>query len=306
MKMEKTIRVLQSYHVKTRDEKFKISIRNHHSGNQYALTDDKKIWVRDFGINHASALDLNNLYLEHEISTIINNEIINSYHKNSTYEPENLFDKTVFIVSDGFEFEKTLDLINYVNIRNPYIILTNNSLKLWNKNKYLPSLFVINNPYKDCLSSINKRIFPRLLASTKTYPEFFKNYNYGAGLYVYHSTPHKNYQAPIKNDYSKHIDDYRNPICAALINCYYGNAKNIYLMSCSDGYKENKNGAILKNNMYQYPQQILADEIINANIFWFMKNKPETKIKYFGIDKSFYYASYINEEEFKEDFHEQQ
>ena len=303
MKMAKTIRVLQSYHVKTNDDKFKISIRNHNSGNQYALTENKKIWVRNFGINHASALDINDLYSESEINLIINNEIINSYHKNATYEPEELFDKNVFIVSDGFGFDKTLELLNTVEIDNPYIILTNNALKFWNVEKYLPSLFVVNNPYKDCLANINKNIFPRLLASTKTYPEFFKYYDYRAGLYVYHSSPQINYQAPIKNDYSNYLDDYRNSICAALVNCYYGNAKNIYLMSCSEGYTEERSGSFLANGIYQYPLQNLADQIINTNIFWYLKNKPQTNIKYFGINKSFYFAKYIDEDQFKEEFY---
>ena len=302
--MEKITPVLQSFHVKINDDKVKLSLRNHSSGNQYLLTSDNKIWVRNFGINHAAPLDLNNLYAEHEIETIITNEIINSYHKNATYEPEELFDKNVFIISDGFNFENTLKIINSIEIENPYIILTNNALKLWNVDKYLPSLFVVNNPYKDCIANINKRIFPRLLASTKTMPEFFKYYNYKAGIYVYHSPPQKNYQAPIKNDYSKYIDDYRNPICAALINCFYGNAKKIYLMSCSEGYKEPRNGTSLVNEIYQYPQQKLADQIIDLNIFWYLKNKPETSIKYYGINKSFKFSKYISEEDFREEFYE--
>jgi hypothetical protein len=294
---------LRSYHVQTsQSEKYKVSVRFHNSGNQYALSDSKKIWIRNFGVLHANPLDINSLYSEDEIKIIINNELVNNYHKNSSYEPENLADKNVFIVSDGYGFEKSFEMINSLEIKNSYIILTNNSLKLWEIKKYLPSLFVVNNPYKDCLANINKKIFPRLLASSKTYPEFFKNYNFKAGLYIYHSTPQINYQAPVKNDYSNYIDDYRNPICAALINCFYGNAKKIYLMSCSDGYKEERHGSYLVNNVYQYPQQTLADEIINLNIFWYLANKPQTTIKYFGINKSFCFAQYIDQEQFEEEF----
>lgn len=298
----KTIHALQSFHVQANQNKYKVSVRFHQTGNEYALTNLKKIWVRNFGVKHANPLDINFLYSEEELKTIINNEIINVYHKNSSYEPDFLTDKTVFIVSDGFNFEKSLELINSCKIDNPYIILTNNALKLWDAKKYLPSLFVVNNPHKDCLANINKRIFPRLLASSKTYPEFFRYYNLKAGLYIYHSTPQINYQAPVKNDYSNYIDDYRNPICAALVNCFHGNAKKIYLMSCSDGYKEERSGSYLTNDIYQYPQQTLADEIINLNLFWYLKNKPETIIKYYGINKSFCFGQYIKEEHFIEDF----
>ena len=71
-------------------------------------------------------------------------------------------------------------------------------------------------------------------------------------------------------------------------------------MSCSEGYKENKNGSILKNEVYQYPQQILADQIVDANIFWIKKNNPEINVNYFGINKSFKFARYISEDELKE------
>lgn len=294
------IHALQSFLVKTNDEKIKLSIRNHISGNQYALTENKKIWIRNFGISHASPLDINNLYSEHELNIIITNEMVNTYHKNATYEPEDLSDKNVFIISDGYGFEKTKEIINSLNIDNHYIILTNSALKFWDAKNYLPSLYVVNNPYKESLSYINRRLFPRLLASTKTYPEFFKYYNLNAGLYLYHSTPQTNYKSPTKSDYSNYIDDYRNPICAALVNCFYGNAKNIFLMSCSEGFNENKNGSILVGGVYQYPQQIIADQIINNNIFWIKKNKPETNINYFGINKSFNFAKYITEEELKE------
>jgi hypothetical protein len=299
MKMA-TTRVLQSFLVRTNEDKIKVSIRNHVSGNQYSLTENKKIWIRNFGIRHASPLDINNLYSEQEINFIINNELINNYHKNSFYEAEDLSDKNVFIISDGYGFEKTKEILETTEIKNQYIILTNSALRFWDIKRYLPSLYVVNNPFKESLAYLNKRIFPRLLASTKTYPEFFKYYNFNAGLYLYHSTPQLNYKAPIKTDYSNYLDDYRNPICAALVNCYYGNAKNIFLMSCSEGYKENKNGSILKNEVYQYPQQILADQIVDANIFWIKKNNPEINVNYFGINKSFKFARYIIEDELKE------
>ena len=48
-----------------------------------------------------------------------------------------------------------------------------------------------------------------------------------------------------------------------------------------------------------YPQQKLANKIINSMIFWYLVNNPQSKIFYTGLKNSFSLAKYIDIKDLK-------
>ena len=97
------------------------------------------------------------------------------------------------------------------------------------------------------------------------------------------------------------IDDYRNPICAALGIAFNLRVSRIFLAYCSHAYKEHRDGTQkIGEGIFQYPQQKLADKIVDANIFWYSVNMPEVEIYHTGIINSFRYAKYLEKDLFKE------
>jgi len=295
--MPKTSPVLQLYPVHLENEKFNVTVKNLHKGNQY-LNVEKNIWVRNFTINNVSPIDINNLIKEEEIKTFINNELTNNMLNISKFETKDLRNKNVFIISDGFGFDDINEILQNINIENKFIILTNNSLRKWNNFDVLPDLFIENNPYKNALNNINSRIFPNCLLSNRIYPEFINMYKY-KNIHFYNPTPSLNFNSQSSTDISNYLDDYRNPICAALNYCFLCNAENINLLYCSEGMDKEKPASFLHNDgiHYQYNQNKSADEIINGMIFWYRKNKRHSNIFYHGLDKSFKFGSYIKKED---------
>ena len=295
--MPKTSPVLQLYPVHLENEKFNVTVKNLNQGNQY-LNVEKNTWVRDFTLNHVLPIDINNLIQEEEIKTFISNELINNTLKFPKFETKDLSNKNVFIVSDGFGFDDINDILQNINIKNKFIILTNNSLKKWNNFNVLPDLFVENNPYKNALNNINSKIFPNCLLSNRIYPEFVKMYKY-KNINFYNPTPSSKFNSTSENEISNYLDDYRNPICAAINYCFLCNVENIHLLYCSEGMVKEKSASLLHNDgiHYQYYQNKLSDKIINGMIFWYRKNKKNSNIFYHGLDKSIKFGSYIQKED---------
>jgi hypothetical protein len=53
---------------------------------------------------------------------------------------------------------------------------------------------------------------------------------------------------------------------------------------------------------YQYNQNKLSDKIINGMIFWYKKTNQYSNIFYHGLNKSFKFGSYIQQEDLIENF----
>jgi hypothetical protein len=300
--MTKTCPVLQLYPVHLENEKFNVTIKNLHKGNQY-LNVEKNVWVRNFTLKNILPIDINNLNQEEEIKTFINNQLINNMFKLPKFEAKDLSNKNVFIVSDGFGFENINNILENINIKNKFIILTNNSLKKWNNFKVLPDLFIENNPYKNSLNNINPKIFPNCLLSKRIYPEFINSCK-SKNISFYDPIPSLNFNSMYKNEINAYLDDYRNPICAAINYCFLCNAKNINLLYCSEGMDKERPASYLHNDgiHYQYNQNKLSDKIINGMIFWYKKTKQYSNIFYHGLNKSFKFGSYIQQEDLIENF----
>lgn len=293
----KTSPVLQLFPVHQGNDKFDVIIKNHKNGNQYKHVENN-IWVRNFTLNYNKPVDINKLFDEKEISTFIFNENKNIFSKFPKFEPKDLSQKNIIITSDGFGFEKINEVLNGINLNKKFIILTNNSLKKWDNLKVLPDLFVENNPFKEALNNISYKYYPNCLISTRTFYQFVNNYKY-KNINLYNPTPLEFYNPITKIDDSKYLDDYRNPICAAINYSYLCNAKNIFFLYCSEAFEEEKPATILHNDgiHYQYQQNKLSEKIIDSMIFWIRKNNKSCNVFYHGLDKTFKFASYIEKED---------
>lgn len=300
MKMLKTSPVLQSYRVLLENKEKILTVKNHKNGNEYIHVENN-IWVRNFTLPFAKPIDINKLYKDEEIGIFIENENKNIFSKFPKFEPKDLSQKNVIIISDGFGFENINNIIENINIKNKFIILTNNSLKKWDNLKVLPDLFIENNPFKECLNNISQKFYPNCLLSTRVNNRFLDFYKY-KNINFYHPTPLENYNPISKNDDSKHLDDYRNPICAAISYSYFCNAKNIFLIYCSEAFEKEKSGTVLHNDgmHYQYEQNKLSDKIIDHMLFWLKKKNNNFKIFQHGLEKTFNFASYISNEQLTE------
>ena len=95
---------------------------------------------------------------------------------------------------------------------------------------------------------------------------------------------------------SSQIEDYRNPVCAALKISFKFGCENILLLCADDSFKENRPGSVLlENGFYCYPQQNFATEIIDGCSYWLRKNK--NNLFYNSKSKKLNNATYIEIED---------
>lgn len=266
------------------------------NNNIYLLTEDN-IWVRNFLLNNLP-IDLNNLISESDYNIFMKNELDNSKQNLISLEGENIKYRKCVILSDGIDYKEKQELL-YSLPRDICIIAVNGALAKWQGMKRRPiDFYLINNPYPEALSYLPKetRYFPRCICSTRTNSEFLELYN-GIKL-EYTSTPTKRY-CGLKSKSSWAIDDYRNPICAAINIAYKFGVDKLLLFSCDEIYKKELPGTIKQSNgYYVYPQHIISHNIIDSLFYWFKSQVDKNiNIKYNGLNPEFKNASYIKEED---------
>lgn len=254
-----------------------------------------KYWVRNFSVPTIKEIDINNFYYDINLQEIIQNELENTRLKNELLEKD-LFNRyrNFLIVSDGYGFEnhKLFDSIR----SDVCIIATNQAARLW-ESKRLPDFFLINNPDPSCMVAMPVRIFPKLIASRKTHNKFLRSYP--NGLHFYDAVPDGYYKSPFNDTSEIHIDDYRNPICAAIGLSFKFGQGNLFLAFCSPAYKNKKDGMVdLGDNLHNYPAQRTADEIIDANLFFYKFGRPRFDIFYTGYKNCFKFSKYLEVENF--------
>lgn len=277
----------------------KINIKQSHQ-NEYLIT-KSHIWVRNFCEIDRPFIDLNK-NIQKDYDLFLENEHSNYRKKYMHVNDESFKLPHVVIVSDGYDFKNKHKLLaNLPN--NVSILAVNKSLAFWEiANKKTIHSYIINNPYKESIGflPINTRYYPRCITSTKTSPLFLKEYH--GNKYVYCST-NDLYYSGRKFDVDYHIDDYRNPICAAIHLAYIFGAIKIVLFCCDNAFIENKPGAIsVGNNLYAYPQQTLTQEIIDAQAFWL--SKKNIKIANCSEGINFNNCNYIKVDEIENFFNE--
>jgi len=256
-----------------------------YKNNQYVTTDE--IWIRN-PFKESKAVDINFLGKE-EINIFIKNEeqnIRSSYIEMDKMEEFSM--DNIIIVSDGYNWkEKQLILADLPN-SDVKIIGVNGSLSQWNMvgkeavKKRVMAFYIINNPYSESMRFLPKKhsYYPNIVSSTRTYSPFLKEYK--TQPYLYRPTPDVNYSG--LGDVGMTLDDYRNPICAAISFAVRRKAKKILLFCCDEAFEEKRPGSIeMKNGLYQYPQQVMCQNIIDKQCYWLKKNAIEIKDCSYGI-----------------------
>jgi len=272
-------------------------IKCHPNKNDYCLSKSGH-WVRDFTKKTVQPHDINDLMTLDDIKLMVENEFKNSLRKYQTFENDISHEKAV-IIGDGYGFDTNIKLIESL----PQDVITigvNGAFARWNSNRRL-NYYIVNNPYQECLYYYPQviRIWPKCIASARTNPQFLEAYK--GLLYLYTPTLSENFTGITKE--SLLIDDYRNPICAAIILCYKFGIKKLLFMSTLEMYEGERPGAqMAKNNLWVYPQQKLAHDLVDANLYWMQKVK--TDVAYTGDDLDYEFASYISSDDLKGFFNE--
>ncbi len=280
--------------INSENQKENISIKTTKDRNEYSLANN--LWVRNFTRDDTKALDINELYSENEIRLCIENEIKNSKLAVPNISTEDFDFNSVIIISNGYGFrENHKQLIESIKTYDGrQVICVNNTVIAWNANKY-PNFYLTNSFYR--LSAMN--FLPRLICSQRIDYDFLKSYR--NNKFVYSPTPNYKFSSPNAIDETCFIDEYRNPICAALACAYKFKASRIFLAFCSEGYEKQRDGMIdVGNGIFMYPQQQLANNLINHMIFWYRYSNPLIKIFHTGLKNSFSFAKYLKVEDFIE------
>lgn len=274
-----------------------MKIKNHPNGNEYLFV-APNYWVRNFA-KAAPFIDINKFTEAKDHSLLINNQITNiSNPKTLMIDKEPGFVPNIVIVSDGYQFEKKLHILEKLP-SNVAIIGVNRTLAKWNvASKRIMNFYLINNPYGEATNYLpsSHRYFPNCVASTRTNPDFIKRYK--GSTYCYMPVPEVNFNIS-RNDFAYCIDDYRNPICAAIGLAYRLGVVRLLLFCCDDVFDGYRPAAVeLDNKLWMYPQHRTAHDLIDANLYW-LKNQPykRTLIGSHSAGPDYTHASYIQEGE---------
>lgn len=285
-------------------------IKKHPSGNEYILAGD--VWVRNFTKTKIAPLHVTHMFQPEDYAKVLENEELNkNYPKISD---ETLFFKKVLIVSDGWQFDERHKIISQMP-RDICILAVNEALKKWTLVSYKtePSqrrtlnAYVINNPYPEAMTflpSKDAKYYPTCVASVRANKDFLKKYQ--GDVYTYLPVPEERFGQERSEEY--YIDDYRNPICAAIGLAYQFGVEKLMLMCCDESFEEQRDFAVqLDNGLWTYPQHLRSQDIIDANLYWLTHQEDkEVKVADFSSGREYANAAYITGEEGALDFFKDQ
>jgi hypothetical protein len=239
-------------------------IKKHHSKNKYLLC-DSGVWVRDFTQSAAPYLDLNK-FGRSDSHLLLENELDNIRMKLPDVEAEtNRSKRSIVIVSDGYGFADKHKLLESLP-KEVCLIAVNKSVVKWTSDR-LPNYYLVNNPFPECMYFLPESRNPmKCIASVRTHPPFVRDWR--GPVFFYSPVPNHDYVGP-SFTHTYRIDDYRNPVCAAIGVAYRFGADRIMLLCCDDSFEGERPGAVkLDNGLFSYPPQLLSQKIIDGNLHW--------------------------------------
>jgi len=253
------------------------------------------VWIRNFTKWGTKPVNESCMIPPQDQFLVVKNEFASKTLNLGNIAEEKFSFANVVIVSDGYQFVQKAELLRNLPA-NTAIIATNGALKKWplmeGAKKRILNFYVVNNPYEDCMYFMPRRYFPTAICSSRTHLEFLKQY--GGMKYIYDPTPERDFGFPKEERY--YLDDYRNPICAAMGMAYRFGASKVMLFCCDDSFSEEKSAAVkLENGLWTYPQHLRSHEIIDANAYW-LKTAGIRVGNYSSGPKSIH-AEYITGEE---------
>lgn len=278
-------------------EQKKYRIKKSKNGNDYLLTKNN-IWVRNFNKDLAPYIDINSSYRDVNYGVFYKNEKENEFITKASLDRENLDIDKVVIISDGYDFTEKAKALKTLPT-NVKIIATNGALANWPITERYPNYYLVNNPYVECMKFFPRKMksHPTCIASTKTYSEFLKYYR--GVIMTYSGVDEVYYKCRKETEPLFQIDDYRNPICAALSICNKFYTSKILLLCCDNSKNTFKEGMTkLDNGLYQYPQNEIAHGVIDGMAYWISKNPIKTtKIADHSSGEKYVNIPYIQMEE---------
>lgn len=270
-------------------------IKKHPNRNEYAITKDG-IWVRNLTKKNSICFDINNL-AKNDYDLLLANELENYNKRIPFFEFNEKYVDKVVIVSDGYNFTAQQEILADLP-KDVVIIGINKSLANWKlvgekaTKKRTMNYYVVNNPFEDCENFLPKKhkYFPKCIASTRANSNFLEKYR--GEKYLYQPMYDACYSTSLSNGESR-VDDYRNPICAAVAIAYLLKAQKIALLCCDGSFEKNMAGSIkLENGLYSYPQHITCQQILDTMFYWLSTKNIEISDCSMGI--KYKNASYIN------------
>lgn len=250
----------------------KVQIKKTSDRAKYVLSGDAG-WVRDF--TGTSGVILSDTYDTDSLRIAVANESVNRTYNLPMIDRESITSPHVVVVSDGTDLQAVLPLVNVLSKQKTLIIGVNNSLSA---QEFFPRYYLSNHPGEESLSLIpRQRVLPNLIASCRTNSSFVRKYRQRGGVaFVYVPTPSHRFSSNLfKSNFT--IDDYRNPICAAINFAYRWGAMRFTLFAPHDYYSESKAGTQkIRDGVNIYPQQTTAHNYVDGCLYWLREHGCET------------------------------
>lgn len=271
-------------------------IKKHTNGNQYLITDQGR-YVRNFTNTNTSFIDINDTIDSKDHFLFLQNETKNSLQRIQWVDSENIHHPNIVIVSDGYNFKEKHKILSDLP-KNITIIGVNGALCNWEIANRSINYYVVNNPYQECVRYLPRRggIMPKCILSPRTNSEFVRNYR-GTKL-RYYPTNEQSYTTLGGKEVQWQVDDYRNPICAAIGLAFRFGVEKLLLFCCDNSFKDERAGAKkLENGLWTYPQHEVAHGLIDGNLYW-LNNQSYQDVLTCDYSSGLNYknASYIEED----------
>ena len=263
----------------------------HRNKNEYYYS-GHGLWVRNFTKKNVVAIDINDLISSQDMTIMLNNEN-NNYNKMlQRIDTESFIHEKIVIISDGYNFKERHKILEKLPAEIA-VIGVNEALSTWECNKKM-DYYVVNNPYEECRQLLPKqqKTFPKCVASTRTLSDFVDIF---PGItFTYSPVPATNYLGQ-KSEADYFIDDYRNAVCAAVGLSYKFGVKKLLLLCCDEVYDSYRPATEkLANHFWMYPQQKIAHDLVDGNLFWL--KKANIKTGYCSDGPEYKNAGYIAED----------
>jgi len=276
-------------------------LKKHSSRNEYVRAGD--VWVRNFTKLQVPFLSLTGLFDKKDHQLVLANEYKNKGIGRISEEKVSM--AKVVIISDGYAY-RWKHLLLAKMPKDVHVLAVNRAMRNWKlMSRRLPAheqksinAFIVNNPYPECMSYLpgpDSPYFPTCIASTRTNHRFLEKYP--GNKYVYEPSTEESFGQTPTARYC--IDDYRNPICAAIGLAFRFGVQRLMLISCDDSFAESRDGAVeLDNGLWTYPHHTRAHAIIDANLHWLThQEEQEVAVADWSDGPKYANANYISNEE---------
>lgn len=251
-------------------------IKKSENKNEYLLT-NSGLWVRNHAKQAVPYEDINHLIHESDYPILLENETANNRQRIAMIDKENFTFPNILIVSDGYKWVERQQAIGKLPVNKVCVMAVNRSLAKWRVKERSPTFYVVNNPYRECISYMPKRLFPKCITSIRTNHKFVENYK--GVKYRYVPVADRVYAGLRCTEAEYQIDDYRNPICAAIAMAWQFGVEKLGLLCCDDSFDDERAGSEkLPNGLYQYPQQRMAHDVVEGMLYWMRRTNPSIEI----------------------------